>query len=90
MTPVEIRARILELARVELHMPDELPEGDLSAVLDSVQRLTLVVAIEDHFKISFSPEEDQEVRSLADVVAAVAARLRDDPARADPRGDHAP
>lgn len=86
MTPVEIRARILELARDELHMQGELPEGDLGAALDSVQRLTLVVAIEDHFQISFSPQEDLEVRSMSDVVAAVAARLGE----ATTAGDDAP
>jgi acyl carrier protein len=47
-----------------------------------VQRLTLVVAIEDHFSLAFAPEDDEAVRSLDDVVALVARGLA--PAEAPP------
>lgn len=77
MTSTEIRAQVLALAQAELRWQGDLPEGDLSAFLDSVQRLTLVVAIEDRFEISFGPEEDEQIRSLSDVVAAIAHKVQD-------------
>ena len=43
--------------------------------LDSVQRLTLVVAIEDHFKICFEPEDEAQVHSLEDLVTMIEAKL---------------
>lgn len=56
------------------------PDGEeLAARLDSVQRMSLVVAIEDHFQVCFSPEDDERARSLSDVVAIVQELLRDSP-----------
>ncbi len=72
----ELRDAIEAVAREELRLEGELPEGDLSAHLDSVQRLTLVVAIEDHFEIAFSPDDDEAVSTLDDVAACVQRHLR--------------
>lgn len=72
MTELELRETLLRIARQATGM-EQVPEGDLSLVLDSVQRLTLVVAIEDHFKISFTPEDDEEVRTFDQLLARVAA-----------------
>lgn len=70
-----LRAELIALARAELRLDPvrdaDLLDGDLSAALDSMQRLSLVVAIEDHYHISFSPEDDAEIRTLD----AVAQRL---------------
>ena len=61
------------LAQLGLAAP---PEGDeLAARLDSVQRMSLVVAIEDHFQVCFSPEDDERARSLNDLVAIVQEHL---------------
>lgn len=74
-----IRARILDLARVELRIDggavDTLADGDLARHLDSVQRLTLVVAIEDSFGICLDPDDEARVATLDDVVALVAERV---------------
>ncbi len=69
-----VREQVLALAQEELG--DELPpvDGDLSELLDSVQRLSLVVAIEDHFKVAFEPEDD-DARTLDDVVSIVERHL---------------
>jgi acyl carrier protein len=75
MEPATIRARILELARSELGLQGELPDGDLAEHLDSVQRLTLVVAIEDTFEVVLEPEDEEAVVTLDDVVAVVARAL---------------
>lgn len=74
-----IRAQILEVAQRELGLaPDDLArltdDTDLSEHLDSVQRLTLVVGIEDHFEICFEPEDDEQVVTLADVARIVRSR----------------
>jgi hypothetical protein len=69
-----VRAAVLEVARAALRWDGPLPEGDLSEHLDSVQRLTLVVALEDHFDLAFTPADDAEVRTLEQVVDAILAR----------------
>lgn len=70
-----LRLEIIKLAREKCSLEGPLPDGDLSEVMDSVQRLTLVVAIEDHFRICFEPEDDDAAVTLDDVVALVAARI---------------
>ena len=68
-SPEEIRAILAMLAKEELGFQAPLPEGDLSEHLDSIQRLSFVVAIEDHFEIAFEPEEDEQARTVDDVIA---------------------
>ena len=79
MSPVLTREAVLatiqELATRELRLQGALPAGDLADALDSVQRLTLVVAIEDHFKISFAPEDDGDARTFDGVVSLVMRKL---------------
>ncbi|MFT5679315.1 MAG: acyl carrier protein [Myxococcota bacterium] len=70
-----LRAEIVSLITEELRLPDGVPDGDLAEALDSVQRLSLVVAIEDHYEIAFDEEDDASVTTLDDVVRLVAARL---------------
>ena len=53
-------------------LADELPDFTLEQEgledLDSVQKLTLVVAIEDHFEICFDPEREDSLATLDDVI----------------------
>lgn len=70
-----LREEITALIVRELHLTEGMPSGDLSESLDSVQRLSLVVAIEDHYEIAFDEEDDASVTTLDDVVRLVAARL---------------
>lgn len=78
MDAAAVKGRIVELARQELRWQGDLPSGDLAEALDSVQRLQLVVAIEDEFKICFDPDDEDGARTLEDVVATV-LRLLDTP-----------
>lgn len=80
MTPGEIRSAIEDIVRTELRMDVSLP-GDavLAEHLDSIRRLSLVVAIEDHFEICFEPEDDEAARTLDDVVRIVTQRVRERP-----------
>lgn len=75
VTDEDLLGAIAELAARELRWQGPLPEGDLSEHLDSVQRLTLVVAIEDRFEIVFEPEDEESVRTLADVMRVVRHKL---------------
>jgi hypothetical protein len=70
-----LRVTVADLAQRELALPGPLPPGDLAEQLDSVQRLQLVVAIEDHFRICFDPEDDAGIRTLDDAVALIASKL---------------
>jgi acyl carrier protein len=76
----DLRRQVLELAGQELSLNDfELARiedtANLSEHLDSLQVLQLVVAIEDHFRICFEPEDDDTAVTLRDVVAIVERRL---------------
>ena len=70
MNAPELRETLLRIARQSTGL-EQIPAGELTEALDSVQRLTLVVAIEDHFKISFSPQDDEEIRTFDELLARV-------------------
>ena len=62
--------------QLKLDLPLELStdvQGDLS--LDSIQRLTLVVELENHFRICFDPGEAEGVSTLGDVVRLIRQQL---------------
>lgn len=75
MTDSDIRAVVLDLARRELRIDGPLPEQALSQHLDSLQRLTLVVAIEDHFSIAFDPDDEAEIDTVDGVVALIGRKV---------------
>lgn len=73
-----VHALIEAIARRELRTERAFPLGlDLAAELDSLQRLSLVVAIEDQLQICFEPEDDAQAVTLDDVVRIVARRLQE-------------
>ena len=83
MTPEAIRRDIETIAQKELRTDEPLVGGVVLAEhLDSIRRLSLVVAIEDHFEICFEPEDDEAAVTLDDVVRIVTERLAADPADA--------
>ena len=53
-------------------------DGELADHLDSIQRLTLVVAIEDHFEICFDESDEAEITGLDDLVRAIRSKLSED------------
>lgn len=71
-TRAAVHDALARLVRTELGRELTLPpEANLAEHLDSVQRLTLVVAIEDHFEVCFEPEDDEQVETLEQAVDAV-------------------
>ena len=70
-----IRNQIVEMVRRESVHTGEIPDGALADHLDSVQRLTLVVAIEDHFEICLDPNDEEQVETLDDIVKLIQRKL---------------
>lgn len=77
MSPAEqaVAAEIRRLVRDELHARAEFAdEEELASRLDSLALLSLVVAVEDRFRIVLTEEDASRARSLADLSILVAAR----------------
>jgi len=73
----EVLHEIRRLLRDELELSREArPEDDLVAdlQLDSVGLLTLVVGLEDRFRIALSEEDAAGVRTVSDLMALVSRR----------------
>jgi acyl carrier protein len=75
--PAEVIAVIGRVLRDELGVAREVrAEDDLLAdlQLDSVGVLTLVVGLEDHFRIALGEQDAADVRTVGDLAGLVAAR----------------
>ena len=59
MNDAEILDSLRHLVRDKLKTETKL-DGELAGHLDNIQRLTLVVAIEDHFEICFDESDEAE------------------------------
>ena len=71
----EVAAEIRRIVREELHARTEFGDGDeLASRLDSLALLSLVVAVEDRFRIVLTEEDSSAARSLTDLARIVAAR----------------
>ncbi len=70
-----IAAEILRIARDDLRL-GPLPDGGvpLAGQLDSLALLSLVVAVEDRFRVALSDDDAATTRSLDDLARLVAAR----------------
>jgi len=75
MTTLSLREQVVAVLRDEVKWEGPLPEGGLDRHLDSMQRLALVVALEDRFEICFTPEDEQGIHDLDDVVRCIAGKL---------------
>lgn len=65
--------RHLELDRPVRLEPGTDILGDLQ--IDSIQQLTLIVELENYFRIAFSPGDEQDLVTIADVVELIDAQL---------------
>jgi acyl carrier protein len=74
VTRDEVREKVVAIATKELGAATPAIDADLAQALDSVQRLTLVVAIEDAFEVAFEPDDDAVVHTLEDVVDVLIRR----------------
>jgi acyl carrier protein len=81
-TEAEVAAEIIRGIRAEA--PPTLvvtPESDLfrDLSLDSITLTSLVVSLEDHYRILLNEEDAGEVRTVGDLAALVVRRLRQQP-----------
>ena len=54
----------------------EVPTGSIREALDSMNRLALMVEIEDHFLIAFEPEEEDAIENFEDLVQCISMKLQ--------------
>ena len=54
----------------------EMPNVPIREAFDSMNRLSLMVAIEDHFLIAFEPEEEDAIDSLEDLIQCITQKLQ--------------
>ena len=53
----------------------EIPNIPIREAFDSMNRLSLMVAIEDHFLIAFEPEEEDAIDSLEDLIQCIQQKV---------------
>ena len=84
MNTQDITQKVLQLMKQELGWEEPLQGTSLSENLDSVQKLSLVVAIEDHYEICFDPEDGEEIESLDQIVALIQRKTQEEPISCQP------
>ena len=77
MTHTEIRKTLQEIAKEELDWSQELPQGSLSEELDSMQKMSLVVGIEDRFLICFEPEEEDQIDTVDILIDFISKKVKE-------------
>lgn len=77
--PQHVRDDIAEILRDEVRWEGPFPRGGLDQHLDSMQRLALVVAIEDRFQICFEPEDEQRIHDMDDLLRCIAVKVEKAP-----------
>ena len=75
MNHADIRNALLEIAQEELDWNQSLPNGSLSEELDSMQKMSLVVGIEDRFLICFEPEEEEQIDTVETLITFISKKL---------------
>ena len=71
----EVAGEIRRIAREELGFALEAPDGEeLASRLDSLALLSLLVAVEDRFRVKIGDEEAARSRSLEDLARLVAGK----------------
>lgn len=82
MTREEILQGIEEVAREHLDLPARRlrPEQRLAEdlALDSIQRLTLAVEVENRFRVLLDPEDDEAIATVGDLAEVVGRKLREE------------
>ena len=77
MNHTEIRNALQEIAQDELDWNQDLPSGSLSEELDSMQKMSLVVGIEDRFLICFEPEEEDQIDTIETLISFISQKIKE-------------
>jgi acyl carrier protein len=79
VTREEIEQQLIAIVRQEKNIPADLLQGDTelaAAGIDSLDSLTILFAIEEHFRISIPDTAARGMKTFGDMVDAVADQLR--------------
>jgi acyl carrier protein len=79
VTRAEIEQQLVAIVRQEKDIPAELlqPDAELAAAgIDSLDSLTILFAIEEHFHVSIPDTAARAMKTFGDMVDAVATELR--------------
>lgn len=72
MNDTMIRARLHRIAVDELDWDGaDLPDGPISDRFDSLQLMTLIVAVEDEYQIALEPKDEETIVTVDDLVAVI-------------------
>ena len=72
----EIFTVITRIIKEELGWKDALSPQHPVKELDSMQQLSLVVALEDHFEICLDPEDENQIETLSDLVSLIQTKVK--------------
>lgn len=78
MTRAEIEEQLIAIVRQEKHIAEDLLEPETSladAGIDSLDSLTILFAIEEHFHISIPDDEARAVKTFNDLIDIIAKRV---------------
>lgn len=81
MTRAEIEEQLIAIVRQEKNIADDLlkPETLLAdAGIDSLDSLTILFAIEEHFHISIPDDEARAVKTFDDLIDIISKRTMSD------------
>lgn len=79
VTRAEIEQQLVAIVRQEKDIPAELLQQDTElagAGIDSLDSLTILFAIEEHFHVSIPDTAARAMKTFGDMVDAVATELR--------------
>ena len=76
--PQTIKAVLEEILKEELNWSKESYIANIAEELDSMQRLSLMVAIEDHYQIIFEPTDEANITSSDDLIQLIQTKLDQD------------
>jgi acyl carrier protein len=79
VTRAEIEQQLITIVRQEKDIPADLlqPDTDLAAAgIDSLDALTILFAIEEHFHVSIPDTAARAMKTFGDMVEVVATELR--------------
>jgi acyl carrier protein len=78
VTRAEIEEQLITIVRQEKTIADELLKPETSLVeagIDSLDSLTILFAIEEHFRISIPDDEARAVKTFSDLADIIAKRV---------------
>lgn len=70
----DVREALVAILREEVAWEGPVPDGGLDRHFDSLQRMTLVVAVEDRFRICLDEHDEASIETVDDLVRCIAAK----------------